>query len=288
PGVPEHRRPRLRLGVPRSDRFGPHAVLRRAGECDRPAQCRDAVQPVRGRLSGEDSAAGPHAQAARETGGTGLAPVGRTRWAAALGLGRATAQPLRPARPDGRPPGEDGRWSARLPAQAAAGRQRLDPGPGHARARRKDLPRALRGAVEARRTMSARENILRRIRAANGKGGTASTAEREAVIARLRTHARGPLPSMDWDPVPRFQERCIVMMSTVDEVASLRDVPAAVARYLSQNQLPARGACWPEFASLDWAGAGLEFDARPARGNDMVGITGTFCAIAENGTLMML
>lgn len=136
--------------------------------------------------------------------------------------------------------------------------------------------------------MSARENILRRIRAANGKGGTSSTAEREAVIARLRTHARGPLPSMDWDPVPRFKERCIVMMSTVDEVASLRDVPAAVARYLSQNQLPARGACWPEFASLDWAGAGLEFDARPARGNDMVGITGTFCAIAENGTLMML
>lgn len=136
--------------------------------------------------------------------------------------------------------------------------------------------------------MSARENILRRIRAANGKSGASTAAEREAVIARLRTHARGPLPSMDWDPVPRFKERCIVMMSTVDEVASVRDVPAAVARYLSQNQLPTRGACWPEFASLDWAGAGLELEARPARGSDMVGITGTFCAIAENGTLMML
>jgi L-lactate dehydrogenase complex protein LldG len=136
--------------------------------------------------------------------------------------------------------------------------------------------------------MSARENILRRIRAANGRPGAATAAEREAVSARLRTHARGPLPSMDWDPLPRFKERCIVMMSTVDQIASRRDLPAAVSTYLSQNKLPLRGVCWPEHADLDWAAAGLEFSARPASGQDMVGVTGTFCAIAENGTLMLL
>jgi L-lactate dehydrogenase complex protein LldG len=136
--------------------------------------------------------------------------------------------------------------------------------------------------------MSARENILRRIRAANGKSAEATAAEREAVAARLRTHARGPMPSTDWDPLPRFKERCIVMMSTVDQVASLRDIPAAVARYLSTHSLPTRGVCWPEFAMLEWQAAGLDITARPATGRDAVGVSGCFCAIAENGTLMLL
>ena len=136
--------------------------------------------------------------------------------------------------------------------------------------------------------MSARESILRRIRAANGKQGDATVAEREAVAARLRTHARGPLPSMDWEPLPRFKERCIVMMSTVDQVASRLDLPSAVSRYLAGNHLPLRGVCWPEFAGLDWQAAGLAMEARAANGGDMVGVTGSFCAVAENGTLMLL
>lgn len=138
------------------------------------------------------------------------------------------------------------------------------------------------------KNMNARENILRRIRAANGKPGSATAQEREAVVARLRAQARGPLPSMNWEPLPRFKERCIVMMSTVDQVASRSELPTAVARYLRENTLPTRGACWPEFDDLDWAAAGLDFEARPSHGDDKVGITGTYCAIAENGTLMLL
>ena len=46
--------------------------------------------------------------------------------------------------------------------------------------------------------------------------------------------------------------------------------------------------CWPEFAALDWAGAGLAIEARPTAGNDRLGITGSFCAIAETGTLVLL
>jgi L-lactate dehydrogenase complex protein LldG len=136
--------------------------------------------------------------------------------------------------------------------------------------------------------MSARENILKRIRAANGKAAPATAQEREAVVARLRAHARGPLPSMNWDPLPRFKERCIVMMSTVDQVDSRARLPQAIARYLRENNLPARGVCWPEFSDLDWSAAGLEFEARPSTGDDKVGVTGTYCAIAENGTLMLL
>jgi L-lactate dehydrogenase complex protein LldG len=46
--------------------------------------------------------------------------------------------------------------------------------------------------------------------------------------------------------------------------------------------------CWPEFAALDWAGAGLRIEARPTTGDDRLGITGVFCAIAETGTMTIL
>lgn len=136
--------------------------------------------------------------------------------------------------------------------------------------------------------MSARENILQRIRAANGRTGALSAAEREVALSRLRAHQRGPLPDMSWELLPRFRERCIAMMSSVAEVASLAEVPQAVATYLTGNKLPLSGACWTEFVDLDWAGAGLQIAARPANGEDKVGITGTYCALAENGTLMLL
>jgi L-lactate dehydrogenase complex protein LldG len=136
--------------------------------------------------------------------------------------------------------------------------------------------------------MSARDNILRRIRAANSREAGTSAKDRNAILARLQDRSRGPLPTMDWEPVQRFKERCIAMMSTVDEVGSLADVPRAVASYLKQKNLPTSGACWPEFARLDWAGAGLGVEARPSHGDDKLGITGAFCALAENGTLMLL
>ena len=137
--------------------------------------------------------------------------------------------------------------------------------------------------------MSARENILGRIRAANERE-MRSTAEQQkiAVLKKLANRSRGPLPTMNWDPVQRFKERCIAMMSTVSEVDSLDRVPHALAEYLRSNQLPRAGVCWPEFANLDWAGAGLAIEARPTHPDDKLGITGVFCALAENGTLMLL
>jgi L-lactate dehydrogenase complex protein LldG len=136
--------------------------------------------------------------------------------------------------------------------------------------------------------MSARDNILRRIREANGREAGTSAKERNAILAKLDARERGPLPTMEWEPRPRFRERCIAMMSTVDEVGSLAEVPRTVASYLKERNLPTNGACWQEFAELDWAGAGLAIEARPSHGDDKLGITGAFCALAENGTLMLL
>jgi L-lactate dehydrogenase complex protein LldG len=135
--------------------------------------------------------------------------------------------------------------------------------------------------------MSARDNILARIRESNRRAGYIPVGP-EPAIERLQHPARGPLPSMNWEPVARFRQRCLAMMSTIDDVATSADVPTAIARYLRGQQLPEIGVCWPEFAGLDWAGAGLRIEPRPAMGSDKVGITGTYCALAENGTLMLL
>ncbi|HET9662883.1 MAG TPA: lactate utilization protein C, partial [Burkholderiales bacterium] len=61
-----------------------------------------------------------------------------------------------------------------------------------------------------------------------------------------------------------------------------------VGDYLRGAALPLAAVCWPEFAALDWGSAGVKVAARAARDDDLVGITGSFCAIAETGTLMLV
>ena len=136
--------------------------------------------------------------------------------------------------------------------------------------------------------MSARDNVLGRIRAALGRTAALSESEATALRAKLENHPRGPAPAMLWDPLARFRERCLALSSTVDTAASLAQLPAAVARYLEAHSLPRVGVCWPQFAGLDWAGSGVAILPRPANGEDKVGITSSYCAIAETGTLMLL
>jgi len=136
--------------------------------------------------------------------------------------------------------------------------------------------------------MSARDNILGRIRTALGRKEALNERQRADMRTKLHTHPRGPQPAMNWDPLERFKERCKVLSTTVDEVQHSTEVPGALARYLAERQLPSAGVCWPEFEMLPWQGAGLSIQARPATGEDKLGVTGTFCAVAETGTLMLL
>lgn len=136
--------------------------------------------------------------------------------------------------------------------------------------------------------MGTRENILNRIRAAQGRRGPPSDAERALVREYLAARPAGPRPPQDWEPVARFRERCLSLASTVDEVASLAEAPAAIARYLRGSALPLAAVVWPALAQLDWVAAGIDAQPRAAVSDDLVGITGCFCAIAETGTLMML
>jgi len=142
---------------------------------------------------------------------------------------------------------------------------------------------------------AARDNVLGRVRKALGKRerDIAGLAAAEAIIAG---HAQGPRPKPSGDRVGHFMQRARDLESTVERIANRAAIPTAVARYLDELQLPPAlaaqkshaGVCWPEFAALDWSGAGLAIEARPTTGDDRLGITGAFCAIAETGTMVIL
>ena len=135
--------------------------------------------------------------------------------------------------------------------------------------------------------MSSRERILERIRKAQGRGGSKpSQAELEAVETYLRAHPRGTLPKVEEDLVARFRARAEATQCTTEELTAKAEVPAAVARYLKSSDLPLAGCVWPQLDDLDWKSAGLALAARAANGDDAVGVTGAFAAIAETGTLM--
>ena len=135
--------------------------------------------------------------------------------------------------------------------------------------------------------MSARANILSRIRTRQGKAVTVRAAERESVAQYLAQHPQGPRPQTGDDAVARFRERALGLSTTIEELPTTGDIPVAVARYLQGLGLAPAAVCWPEFAALDWQAQGLAIESRAARGDDLVGITGAFCAVAETGTLMM-
>lgn len=143
---------------------------------------------------------------------------------------------------------------------------------------------------------AAREAILGRVRKALGRREGDDGDGGAAARAYVAQHRHGPRPTLPADLVAAFVERATHMESTVERIATREDVPRAVARYLDALQLPARiaeqkshaGVCWPEFADLDWAGAGLAIEARPTTGDDRLGVTGTLCAIAETGTLVVV
>ena len=104
----------------------------------------------------------------------------------------------------------------------------------------------------------------------------------------ISLHAQGPRPNSDWDLAARFKERALGLLSSVDEAASMQEVPNIVARYCDAHQLQREAVCWPQLSDLPWSENGLTVRARAAQRDDLTGITGAFCGIAETGTLMLL
>jgi L-lactate dehydrogenase complex protein LldG len=130
--------------------------------------------------------------------------------------------------------------------------------------------------------------MLARIRERQHKPPRPAERELEAVRKHLAAHAPNAHPRDDLPPLTRFRERALSLASTLEHAATRADVPERVAGYLREHSLPLRAVCWRELLELDWAASGIEVEARSARGDDLVGITGAYCAVAETGTLVAL
>jgi L-lactate dehydrogenase complex protein LldG len=137
-------------------------------------------------------------------------------------------------------------------------------------------------------TSAARRAIFSRIRKAQNRPDQPTQAERDAVQDYLQRHPVGPRPDIGQDLVKRFREQALRMTDTVDEVETVAEVPAAAAKYLDSIGVEKNAIAWRTLTGLPWADAGLQLEFRKPRNEDMVGITGVFCAVAETGTLMML
>lgn len=134
--------------------------------------------------------------------------------------------------------------------------------------------------------MNARDRILGKIRDAQSRVRPATATE--PIASHLARHPRGPFPPPPDSLIACFKERAIKLASDVLDTNNRIEVPALLARYLSERKLPMRGVCWTSLAGLPWRAAGLEMQSRPATNQDLVGVTSAFCAIAETGTLMLL
>jgi L-lactate dehydrogenase complex protein LldG len=137
-------------------------------------------------------------------------------------------------------------------------------------------------------TSAARRAIFSRIRKAQNRPEQPTQAERDAVQEYLQRHPIGPRPDIGQDLIHRFKEQALRMTDTIDEVASLNDVPAAAAKYLDSIGVAKHAIAWKTLNALAWPDAGMQVEYRTPRNEDLVGITGVFCAVAETGTLMTL
>lgn len=124
---------------------------------------------------------------------------------------------------------------------------------------------------------------------------TGDPARAKAVEARIGAHLRHPTPSRVAgksadDLLKLFKAHLTSQSATVLDADSAADVPALIAGYLRQHNLPARVAHGGD-AYL----AGLPWDREPAlqhaqgraQPTDEVGLSHATAGIAETGTLMM-
>jgi L-lactate dehydrogenase complex protein LldG len=120
-------------------------------------------------------------------------------------------------------------------------------------------------------------------------------SDRSAILDRLR-QAQNDVP-MPAPPRPRSAaatdvltaliERMTATTIVVDKLSHANEIPAWVANYIGQQQLPAEVVGGMALADLPWQPANINFAQRGAVATDQLAISRAFCAIAESGTALM-
>ena len=142
--------------------------------------------------------------------------------------------------------------------------------------------------------MTARALVFASIRHALGVSG-AEEPRRKAVHDRLRDHPRGVIPQRGQlgavERIALFVSKVEAVSGTTQRIASIDDLPAAVAQYLRGHNLPLalkRGAD-PALAAAPWEREpALTVAVGATDGNDLVAISHAYGAAAETGTLVLL
>ena len=128
--------------------------------------------------------------------------------------------------------------------------------------------------------MSARADILARIRHANARAGR-SSAEPPHPIPAV---ARGTPDTL----IERFMTRVAAAGATVTRIESLAGLPAEIAAFLDRERLPRQIAfSHDSLAVLDWRSAGVAARCGPTSPDDMVSLTPAVAGIAETGSLLV-
>jgi len=135
---------------------------------------------------------------------------------------------------------------------------------------------------------TGRDRMLASIRAgisrqAERRHGAAAPAKPTPLIP-----ARATAPGVD--VVDLFRAQLANAKATLDEVAQKADVPAAVARYLANNNFEARVRLSPDarVSGLPWGKAPmLETSSGRSHGKDPTSVTPAVAAVAETGTLVL-
>jgi len=142
--------------------------------------------------------------------------------------------------------------------------------------------------------MAARDEILGGIRRSLGRSGPLDEASAAELRSRMANHQRNLIPARtDRDEaalIDLFQTMAEAVFATVERVADMSAVPAALSDYLKRENLPAQAVMAPD-TTLDAAGWDSEPLLEIRRGkpveSDLVSVTSAPAAVAETGTLVM-
>lgn len=142
--------------------------------------------------------------------------------------------------------------------------------------------------------MTARDRIFGGIRRALAVTG--DDAPRKKIVAdRMADHPRGVVPARGQLPeaerVALLVRKIEAASGSVVRLATMDEVPAAVADYLRANGLPLgmrRGAD-ARLAALPWERQpDVAVTVGASKGDDLVGLSHATAAVAETGTLVLL
>ncbi len=141
--------------------------------------------------------------------------------------------------------------------------------------------------------MSAREEVFASIRRSLGVGPV-DAPRRDAVAARLAQSPVGIIPRRGHgeaaERLATFKSEAERVQATVAEVSAAADVPAEIARFLRENNLPStlRFGDDARLAAMPWPATALEIARGPSEGDDLNAVSAAFAAVAETGTLALV